>query len=165
MLPDGGPSDGGPSGGVLTVLAPMAGTVRALADVQDPVFAQAMVGPGVAVEPSDGRVVAPVTGVVVALRPHALVIRADGVGERDVLVHLGIDTVGLGGAGFVLLVAEGDHVTAGAALIEWDPRAVVRVGLSATCPVVALQADVATVRVLVVAGRLVVAGTPLFTWS
>lgn len=166
MTADAGAADDGGAGvAALTVLAPMAGVVRALADVLDPVFAQGMVGPGVAVDPTDGRVLAPVAGVVVAIRPHALVVRADGDVERDVLVHLGIDTVGLGGEGFELLVAEGDRVAAGAPVVDWDPCAVVDAGLSATCPVIALQAGAGSVRVLVPPGGAVAAGTPLLTWS
>lgn len=166
---------------ILTVLAPVTGTVRGLDDVPDPVFAQRMVGPGVALEPptrSDGsdvldtdapdapaRVVAPVTGVVVALRPHALVIRADGAVARDVLVHLGVDTVGLAGGGFDVLVVEGARVLAGETVLTWDPVAVVAAGLSAMCPVVALQADPALLRLRVVPGQVVAHGAPLFDWA
>ncbi|HEY0187228.1 MAG TPA: PTS glucose transporter subunit IIA [Cellulomonas sp.] len=148
----------------VTVLAPVAGRATLLADVPDPVFAQQMVGPGIAVAPDatvGGRVLAPVAGTVRALHPHAFVLVGDGEGGRGVLVHLGIDTVGLHGEGFTLHVAEGDLVVAGQHLISWDPAAVARAGLSALCPVVALEADPATVRRLVEPGVAVAAGDPL----
>ena len=103
------------------VLAPCAGRVLALADVPDPVFAGEMVGPGVAVEPDEGRqtVVSPVAGKLVKLHPHAFVVLTDdGVG---VLVHLGIDTVRLEGRGFELVAEEGATIAAGDPVVRWDP--------------------------------------------
>ena len=95
------------------VLAPIAGRAVALAEVPDPVFAQGMVGYGAAVDPPRQVVdaVAPVSGKLLKLMPHAYVIMtADNVG---VLVHLGLDTVQLNGAGFTAHVALGDTVSAG----------------------------------------------------
>ncbi|MDD9206575.1 PTS glucose transporter subunit IIA, partial [Georgenia sp. 10Sc9-8] len=95
----------------LEVLAPVAGTVLPLADVPDPVFAEALVGPGIAVDPAregEVSVVAPVAGTVVKLHPHAFVILASG--GRGVLVHMGLDTVELRGEGFTLHAAEKDTV-------------------------------------------------------
>ena len=101
------------------VLAPVAGLVRPLADVPDPVFAAEMVGAGVAIEPSGGRAdaVSPVAGTLLKLHPHAFVVLTpEGSG---VLVHLGIDTVRLQGAGFELLVSEKDTVAAGQPVTAW----------------------------------------------
>jgi len=146
----------------LRVLAPVAGTVRDLADVPDAVFGQGIVGPGLAIDPLDGEVCAPLTGVVVAARSHALVVRGDG---RDVLVHLGVDTVNLDGSGFQLLVRIGEPVTAGAAVLRWDPAAVARAGLSPLCPVVALQGKPGAVRLLVRPGDVVERGAPVLDWT
>ncbi len=149
----------------LTVLSPTAGTALAMADVPDPVFAGAIVGPGLAVDPArmPGDVVAPVAGTVATVHPHAFVVQvADG---RAVLVHLGIDTVQLGGAGFTVHVTEGGHVEAGDVVVSWDPAAVDAGGRSPVCPVVALQADGAALRHLVAAGDEVRTGQPLFEWS
>lgn len=153
----------------LTVLAPVAGTVRALADVDDPVFAGEIVGPGLAIQPdtapgttpgSDaGRVVAPVAGTVAKLHPHAFVLLAEG--GRGVLVHLGINTVQLGGAGFTLHVAEGDTVEQGRLLVEWDPSAVEAGGRSAICPVVGLEALPDSLTRLAEPGARVSTGDPL----
>lgn len=104
----------------LRVLAPCGGRVIAVADVPDPVFAQEMVGPGVALEPDPGptTVVAPIAGKVLKVLPHAFVILGDGVG---VLVHLGINTVRLEGAGFEVIAVQGSEVAAGDPMVTWDP--------------------------------------------
>lgn len=147
----------------LTVLAPVTGVVHALADVDDPVFAQEIVGPGLALAPDTGTgvagVVAPVAGTVAKLHPHAFVLLAEG--GRGVLVHLGINTVQLGGEGFVLHVAEGDTVTPGQLLVEWDPAAVEAGGRSAICPVIGLEAKPDALTRLVEPGAHVAAGEPL----
>lgn len=147
----------------LTVLAPVAGVVHALADVDDPVFAGEIVGPGLAVQPDpEARaVVAPVAGTVAKLHPHAFVLLAEG--GRGVLVHLGINTVQLGGEGFTLHVAEGDTVTPGQLLVEWDPAAVEAGGRSAICPVVGLEAAPASLTRLAEPGTRVAPGDPLLS--
>jgi PTS system glucose-specific IIA component len=121
------------------VLAPVAGRALALSEVPDPVFAQGMVGYGAAIDPPRRVVeaVAPVSGTVLKLLPHAYVIMtADKVG---VLVHLGLDTVGLGGEGFTAHVAQGDTVEAGQPIITYDVPAIVAAGLSPVVPVVVMD--------------------------
>ena len=153
-------------GSPFVVLAPVAGTVRAMADVPDPVFAGEIVGPGLAIDPSrDGLVeaISPVAGTIIKLHPHAFVILAPG--SRGLLVHLGLDTVQLGGAGFTLHAAEGDTVAAGDTVVSWNPADVADGGRSPVCPVVALDAEPGTVTVLVAPGETVRAGEPLFEWA
>ncbi|GAB3159309.1 PTS glucose transporter subunit IIA [Myceligenerans halotolerans] len=162
----------------LTVLSPVSGTVVAMADVPDPVFAEGMVGPGIAVDPSvDGAtsdVVAPCGGTLVKLHPHAFVVVATedavategreaggGPWGRGVLVHLGIDTVQLGGAGFTVHVAEGDVVAAGRRLVTWSPTEVSDGGRSPLVPVVALDLSPADLQVLTAPGDPIAAGDPL----
>ncbi|WP_019814009.1 PTS sugar transporter subunit IIA, partial [Saccharomonospora saliphila] len=124
----------------LRVLSPVAGTAVPLSRVPDAVFAEAMVGPGVAVEPDErrGDAVAPIDGTVVTLHPHAFVVAADD--GRAVLVHLGIDTVKQQGTGFTVHVVRGESVRAGQPLVGWDPGAVRQAGYSPMVPVVALDA-------------------------
>ncbi|TDE08978.1 PTS glucose transporter subunit IIA [Jiangella asiatica] len=147
------------------MLAPVPGRVVALAEVPDPVFAQELVGPGLAVDPDRTGVavaVAPVAGRMVKLHPHAFVIQtADGAG---VLTHLGIDTVQLAGEGFELHVAEGDDVSAGAPVVTWNPAAVEAGGRSPVIPVIALDAAPDSVVARQAEGP-VAAGGVLFTWS
>ena len=121
------------------VLAPVSGRAVALADVPDPVFSAGMVGYGAAVDPPTEIIdaVAPVSGKILKLLPHAFVIMtADSVG---VLVHLGLDTVQLHGVGFTAHVAEGDTVTAGQAVITYDVPAIVAAGYSPVVPVVVMD--------------------------
>ena len=124
---------------VTTVLAPVPGRAVRMEDVPDPVFAQSMVGPGAAVDPPRELVeaVAPVSGTVLMVQPHAYVIStADGFG---VLVHLGIDTVQLEGKGFTVHVGKGDEVTAGQLVVTYDVPAVEALGRNPIVPVVALE--------------------------
>ncbi|PRW65172.1 PTS sugar transporter subunit IIA [Actinopolyspora mortivallis] len=145
------------------VLSPVTGLAAPISEVPDPVFSQAMVGPGVAVKPEGGaaRAVAPVAGTLSTLHPHAFVVTTDD-GGRAVLVHLGIDTVKLEGAGFTLHVAKGDRVRAGQEIVTWNPSEVEQQGYSSVCPVVALEVGrQALSDVTDDAG--VSAGDPLFT--
>ena len=121
------------------VLAPVPGRALPLSEVPDPVFSQGMVGHGAAVDPPRQVVdaIAPVSGKILKLLPHAYVIMtAEGLG---VLVHLGLDTVGLDGAGFTTHVAQGDAVTAGQPVITYDVPAIVAAGLSPVVPVVVMD--------------------------
>jgi sugar PTS system EIIA component len=147
----------------LQVLAPLPGRVLPLSEVPDPVFAGAMVGPGAAVDPPRGPVqaVAPVDGRIAKLHPHAFVVVTSS--GRGVLVHLGIDTVQLEGEGFRLLAAEGDEVTAGTPLVEWDAAAVEAGGRSPVSPVIALDAPPEAIGETVTGGQ-VEAGAELFRW-
>jgi sugar PTS system EIIA component len=146
----------------LPVLAPVPGRAHDLADVPDPVFSEAMVGPGRAVDPERGPLtaVSPVAGTVVKLHPHAFVVVADG--GRGVLVHLGIDTVELKGDGFELLIAEGARVEAGDAVVRWDAAVVEAGGRSPSCPVIALDAQPDALELGPVGP--VAAGDKLFQW-
>lgn len=148
----------------LQVLAPLAGTVVAMADVPDPVFADSIVGPGLAIDPGTGpgtQAVSPVAGTIVKLHPHAFVVLAES--GTGVLVHLGLDTVQLAGEGFTLLVAEGASVTAGQPLVAWDPQQVAAGGRSPVSPVVVLDADADALTFAGEPGARVAAGDALFT--
>ena len=146
----------------LVVHAPISGAVVPLTNVPDPVFAGQMVGSGAAVEPPSGQmfdVVSPVAGKVIKLLPHAFVV-VEPAG-RGVLTHVGIDTVKLKGEGFKLLIAQGDTVAAGAAVMRVDPTAALAAGYSMVSPVVVLDTkpDTATA----VASGTVTAGAELFS--
>ncbi|CAL9397638.1 PTS glucose transporter subunit IIA [Saccharothrix sp. NPDC042600] len=143
--------------------SPVSGRVVPLSEVPDPVFAQAMVGPGIAVEPDRvaAEVVSPVDGTVVTLHPHAFVV-ATGDGAA-VLVHLGIDTVKRKGEGFTLHVVKGESVRAGQAIVTWDPAEVEAAGFAPICPVVALDAGADALLDQAPDGP-VAAGDALFSW-
>ncbi|WNM27687.1 glucose PTS transporter subunit IIA [Demequina capsici] len=125
------------------VLAPLAGTIVPLAEVADPVFSAKALGDGVGVAPADDaavlEIVAPVSGTVVTLPDslHAYGIRTDDAVE--VLVHVGIDTVKMAGAGFTSAVAMNHHVTAGQVLGTVDVAAVRAAGYDATALVTVIN--------------------------
>jgi PTS system beta-glucosides-specific IIC component len=100
------------------ITAPVAGTVVPLAAVPDQVFASGAMGQGLAVLPSEGTVYAPVSGTLSAQMPHAYGITADN--GMEVLIHVGIDTVNLKGQHFSPKVSQGQRITAGDLLVEFD---------------------------------------------
>ena len=149
-----------------SVLAPVGGRAVPLQDVPDPVFSQGMVGYGAAIDPPRGVVdaVAPVTGKILKLLPHAyIVMTPDNVG---ILVHLGLDTVQLNGEGFTTHVSQGDDVTAGQVIITYDVPSVEAKGLNPIVPVVVMdereQGNVIPADA-VAAGAEIASGASLFT--
>lgn len=99
---------------------PMSGTLRHLEDVPDVVFSEKLMGDGFAIEPVNGTIVSPVNGKVINIFPtkHAIGLEADT--GREVLIHIGLETVNLKGEGFEVFVKEGDWVTAGQKIAEAD---------------------------------------------
>ncbi len=115
------------------ILSPVTGELMTLESTSDAAFSSRAMGDGIAVKPLDGHVVAPVSGTVEAIFPtaHALAIAAD-TNEAQVMVHIGIDTVEMGGAGFTARVAQGDHVEAGQPLVDIDLHAIECAGFDPT---------------------------------
>lgn len=125
----------------LIITAPVKGWAAPLGEVPDPVFAEAMMGDGVAIHPTGATVHAPCDGTVATLHAarHAVTIRcAEGA---EILVHIGLETVALAGKGFRALVAEGDSVAAGDPLIEFDIDAVAQGAAGLATPVVVVNSD------------------------
>lgn len=101
-------------------VAPLKGKVVAITEVPDQVFAEKMMGDGFAIVPTEGMVVSPVDGKIVNLFPtkHAIGILSDN--GREILIHVGIDTVNLKGEGFETLVSENARVVKGQPLLKVD---------------------------------------------
>uniref|UniRef100_UPI00258C10B0 PTS transporter subunit IIBC n=1 Tax=uncultured Streptococcus sp. TaxID=83427 RepID=UPI00258C10B0 len=118
------------------------GQVVALEQVEDPVFAQKMMGDGFAVEPANGNIVSPVTGTVSSIFPtkHALGLVTDS--GLEVLVHIGLDTVSLEGKPFTVHVSEGQKVAAGDHLVTADLDAIREAGRKTSTVVVFTNGDV-----------------------
>lgn len=102
------------------IVSPVNGELMDISNVPDPVFAERMTGDGFAVLPHDGKISSPVYGKVFNVFPskHAIGIMSDG--GKEVLVHIGVNTVKLKGQGFKVLVNEGDLVSAGQPIMEVD---------------------------------------------
>lgn len=117
------------------------GTVVPLADVKDEAFASGVLGDGIAIEPSDGELVAPADGEISSTfeTHHAVgMTTADGA---ELLMHIGIDTVKLGGKHFTYLVNEGDKVKRGQPLIRFELEAIKAEGYPVTTPVIVCNTD------------------------
>ncbi|AVM01240.1 PTS sucrose transporter subunit IIBC [Gordonia iterans] len=124
---------------VVTLRQPLPGAVIALDQVPDKTFASGMMGPGLAIEPSAGTVVAPADAQIVTVFPtgHALGLRtSDGT---EILIHVGLDTVKLKGEGFEPLVKTGDTVTAGQPLLNVDLAVIEAAGYSTVTPIVVMN--------------------------
>ena len=130
--------------------APLSGRVIPIDEVPDPVFAQQVLGDGVGIVPSDGALLAPADGTVIQVAEtlHAVGIEtADGL---ELLIHLGIDTVKLGGEGFRCLVKEGQKVKKGERLLEMDLAFLRGKGFDTTSPFIITNPDrVASLQPLV----------------
>lgn len=122
----------------LTIYAPVAGKVIDITEVSDPVFAQKVMGDGVAIEPEENQIVAPFDGTV---RMLAETRHAIALSKRDfeVLIHVGLDTVALNGEGFTSHVAIGDFVKKGTVLLSFDSKHIKEKGKSLITPVVIMN--------------------------
>ena len=125
----------------IEILSPLAGWAGPLDEVDDEVFAARMLGDGIAIDPTDEILCAPCDGEITALpeSAHAVTIRSDHGAE--LLLHVGIDTVALKGAGFQAIVAAGQRVTAGQALIRFDPDRLARSARSLVTPVIVTEPE------------------------
>ncbi|WP_394866497.1 beta-glucoside-specific PTS transporter subunit IIABC [Paraclostridium bifermentans] len=118
------------------VVSPIKGEVLNLSDIEDAAFSSGVLGQGVAIIPSDGKVVAPVDGVVTTLFPslHAIGILSDeGV---EVLIHIGLNTVQLEGRGFEACIKQGDRITKGQTILKFDIDVIKEAGYSVVTPIV-----------------------------
>lgn len=121
--------------------APMAGKAVAITQVPDPTFAEGMLGNGIAIEPTEGKVYAPCDATVDMMFPtgHAVSLVADCGAE--ILIHVGLETVSLEGKPFTIHAANGDKVKKGQLLIEVDLKAVEAAGLKTITPMVVCNTD------------------------
>ncbi|WP_295838590.1 beta-glucoside-specific PTS transporter subunit IIABC [uncultured Microbacterium sp.] len=123
------------------VLSPVDGAVVPLAEVPDAAFADGSLGKGVAIRPTSGAVYAPFDGTVVAAFPTGHAIGLRGVDGVELLIHVGLDTVKLGGEHFTLKVQSGAEVKAGDLLLEFDGDAIERAGYDLITPVIVTNGD------------------------
>lgn len=130
----------------LTIASPLAGWATRLAEVPDPVFAEKMLGDGVAIDPVEGRLVAPGAGVVVSVHPagHAVTLQLDT--GPVLLMHIGLETVGRGGEGFAPKVVDGQRVAAGELLVEFDLDRLARTAKSLVTPVIVTNGEMFAVE-------------------
>lgn len=148
-------------GSPVTILAPFAGRVVDVGDLPDPVFAQGVMGGGVALDPEEASIVtahAPCAGRVEKVFPggHGIAI---GSTAGPILLHLGLDTVALKGVGLRVLVQEGAQVVPAEPLVELSASEIRAGGTSLLTPIVAIGGQ--RVELLAAAGTSVRTGDPL----
>ena len=145
---------------VVGISAPLAGRCVPLNQVPDPTFAEGILGQGVAIQPTDGKVYAPADGEISTLFPtgHAFSMTTDSGAE--VLVHIGLDTVSLKGAGFTIHGKEGSKVKKGDLILEADLEAIQAAGLNTITPIVVCNPDEFP-KLSCLTGKDVVPGDPV----
>ena len=120
----------------VSIASPIKGEAIKLEDIEDAAFATGVLGQGLAINPIEGKVVAPIDGEVTTLFPslHAIGITSnEGV---EILIHVGLDTVQLGGKGFEAHIKQGDRVVKGQNLLSFDMNFIKESGYSVVTPVV-----------------------------
>lgn len=118
------------------VFAPISGEIVHLNAVPDPTFSQKMMGDGIAINPNEGKVVAPFDGEVILTFPTKHAIGLKNSLGMEILIHIGLETVSLDGQGFELHVKQGEKVTQGDVLITFDLHRIKEKAASAITPVV-----------------------------
>lgn len=129
------------SSGRHNLKSPLTGKVLPLSEVADQVFSSGAMGKGIAIEPEKGELVAPADGEITTIFPtgHAVgLTTTDGI---EILMHIGMDTVELNGAGFETVVKQGDQVKAGDLLVKFDIEAIHAAGYSTVTPIVITNTD------------------------
>ncbi|MGX9419011.1 PTS glucose transporter subunit IIA [Vibrio sp. RC27] len=127
--------------GAIEIIAPLSGDIVNIEDVPDVVFAEKIVGDGIAIKPNGDKIVAPVNGTIGKIfeTNHAFSIESDeGV---ELFVHFGIDTVELKGEGFTRIAEEGQSVKAGDTVLEFDLAYLLENAKSTLTPVVISNMD------------------------
>jgi sugar PTS system EIIA component len=126
----------------IAITSPLSGEVIRLEQVPDQAFAQKQMGDGVAIIPSNGRLMAPFDGIVLHLvsTKHAIIVQHDS--GLQLLLHFGLNTVRLKGKGFIAHVANGDRIHAGQLMLEIDLDYIKSLGYSTWTPIVVANEDV-----------------------
>lgn len=119
-----------------TVYSPIKGTVIPLSEVNDPIFAQEMMGKGIAINPTDTTIVAPIEGVVSMIAPSKHAIGITSNSGVELLIHVGLDTVQLNGEGFELLVKENEQIELNQSLLTFNKSQIEQQGYDTVIPVI-----------------------------
>lgn len=122
----------------IEIKATVQGQAIALENVPDPVFSQKMMGEGIAIEPSEGLFVAPMDGKISLISPTKHAFGMENGKGVEMLVHIGLDTVGLNGEGFEVLCEAGTEVKQGTPIIKADLDFIKSKGIPTITPMVIL---------------------------
>jgi PTS system beta-glucosides-specific IIC component len=125
----------------VTIVAPLEGEVIPVTEVNDPAFAEEILGKGVAIIPTGGRIVSPINGTVTQMFETGHAVSLTSNDGAEVLVHVGLDTVRLKGTHYTTHAKDGDKVKAGDLLIEFDREKIAADGYDTVTPVVVCNSD------------------------
>ena len=123
------------------IFAPMAGKAVPITEVPDPTFSEGLLGDGIAIIPTDGKVCAPCDATVETMFTTGHAVGLSAANGAELLIHVGLETVGLNGAPFIVHVKDGDKVKKGQLLFEADLTAIQAAGLPIITPVLVCNAD------------------------
>ena len=137
-----------------TVDSPLTGQIIPLSEVNDPVFSSEAMGKGCAVIPLEGKVFAPFDGTIVGLLDSHHAVGMESENGIEILIHVGMDTVKLGGKHFTCHIEDGQQVKKGQLLLEFDMDAIKAEGYEIVTPVIITNSDEFTEITAEVAGRV-----------
>lgn len=123
------------------LFAPAAGEAIPLSEVKDPAFSQGILGQGVGIKPSEGKILAPCDGTVAQMFDTGHAVSMETSFGAEILIHVGLDTVELKGQGFKVHTKAGAKVKKGQLLIEFDIPAITAAGYDVTTPIVVCNSD------------------------
>ena len=121
--------------------APMAGAAVPVTEVPDPTFAEGLLGDGIAIIPTDGKVYAPCDATVEMMFTTGHAVSLSNAAGAEILIHVGLETVGLEGKPFKVHVASGDKVKKGQLLMEADLEAIKAAGLNTITPMLVCNTE------------------------
>ncbi|HMA51653.1 MAG TPA: phosphoenolpyruvate--protein phosphotransferase [Magnetospirillaceae bacterium] len=150
------------SSGSLALTAPLSGWVAPLSEVPDAVFSGKMMGDGIAIDPTDGNVVAPCDGKIVHLHHAHHAVTMKSLFGAEILIHVGLETVALQGRGFTMHVIEGQQVKAGELLVSFDLDLIGHEAKSLITPIIITNGEEFAIGQRF-DNRAIAAGQPLLT--
>jgi PTS system beta-glucosides-specific IIC component len=124
-----------------TIAAPITGKIIALSDVSDEAFSSGALGQGLAIEPAEGKVYAPIDGEISTFFPTGHAVGITGNNGAEILIHVGMDTVELNGKGFSPKKKQGDKVKSGDLILEVDLETVKAAGKPTVTPIIVTNSD------------------------
>lgn len=123
------------------IYAPMAGNAVPVSEVPDPTFSEGLMGNGIAIEPTDGKVYAPCNATVDMMFDTGHAVSLVGDNGAEILIHVGLETVSLEGKPFKVHVSNGQKVKKGQLMIEVDLEAIKAAGLKTITPILVCNCD------------------------
>ncbi|PLT28726.1 PTS sugar transporter subunit IIA [Peribacillus deserti] len=145
------------------VTAPATGKVVPLSQVPDPVFAEKMMGDGLAIDPSEGVIAAPVDAEVIQVFPTKHAVGLKTATGAELLIHIGLETVSMNGEGFETHVSAGDKVKKGQKLVSFDLPLIREKAKSTITPIIVTNGDLFEGLAQTTETQAVLGETNLFT--